>query len=297
LGIHELTRCIVCGGSSFETLHEATFDGSWEEAVPFFLTDRDRAVHGTIIRCRECGFTATSPQFSAEEYSRIYHEIGTVAQDNARRTAAAARSRKLANTVQRHRKKGRFLDLGCGDGSFLRAMPGFDGRGFEVRSDSGQNISGDERIVVGDFLEYCAGSSGEAAESFDFATAWDVFEHFPNLDEYVASIHGILNDRGHLFCTLPNVKSLAARLSGHKWNCFLVEHLWYFTPATFRRYMRRFGFEVLSVEPFFYPVDIQTILFRVMQTYGGRAWRFPPIIADRVVSLPFGLMLAVCRKN
>jgi SAM-dependent methyltransferase len=293
VSMKDLTECIVCGASSFDARHGATFRGRWDEAAPYFLTNRVRAVHGGIVRCRECGFVATSPRFSTEEYARIYRQVGTVEAEEGRRAAAATRYRKLARKARRFRDAGRFLDLGCGDGGFLGAMDGFDGQGFEVRADDGQGRMNGDNIVVGDFLEFAA----DAAASFDFVTAWDVLEHFADLDGYMTSIHRVLKDRGHLFCTLPNIGSLAARFSGQRWNCLLLEHLWYFNPETFGRYALRFGFEVLSVEPFLYPVDIQTLLRRFAQTHGGGEWRLPSLLADRVIGLPIGIMSVVCRKT
>jgi hypothetical protein len=87
-----------------------------------------------------------------------------------------------------------------------------------------------------------------------------------------------------------------ARLSGETWNCILLEHLWYFSPETFRRYLRRFGFETVKIKPFARPVDLGTLALRLSQTYNIPALRLPPGLARMVVSLPIGLMFAIARK-
>ncbi len=297
MGMRELEECIVCEGASFEGLHEATFRGTWEQAVPYFLTDRQKAVHGNIVRCRQCGFVFANPQFEGADYARIYGRIPAVVPPGAqgRQRAAVARFRRLRERVLGHRESGRFLDLGCADGGFLKAMTGFDGVGFEVRGGDfgGETRGGD--IVTGDFLEYCRDFPDRSDRPFDFVTAWDVFEHLPDLEDYLVAVRSILKDQGFLLCTLPDISSLAARISGRRWNCILLEHLWYFTPETFRRFVGRAGFEVVKVGPFRYAVDLRTLLLRMAQTYGGKPSRLPSFLADVVVELPIGLMFAACR--
>jgi 2-polyprenyl-3-methyl-5-hydroxy-6-metoxy-1,4-benzoquinol methylase len=68
-------------------------------------------------------------------------------------------------------------------------------------------------------------------DNFDLVTAWDVLEHIPRLDEYVKTVNFILKKDGLFFCTLPNISSFIARISGSKWNSLLLEHLWYFDPV------------------------------------------------------------------
>ena len=132
---------------------------------------------------------------------------------------------------------------------------------------------------------------------FDLLTAWDVLEHIPKFEEYLKAINSILKKDGVMFCTLPNISSFTARISRSKWNCMLLEHLWYFNPNTFSLIVKRFGFEVLEAANISYMVDLGTILKRLKQTYGINMTN---IIHDRFknynLHLPMGLMLIVSKK-
>jgi SAM-dependent methyltransferase len=286
----DIEACPVCGATSFRELYKANFSGGWEEAVPFFLTDRTRAVHGRIVRCTGCGFVFATPQFEPEDYARIYERVAAAPVDaQGRERAGSARFRRLRDRVAAHAASGRFLELGAGDGAFLRAMEGYDGVGFEIRR---SELRRDGRIVSGDFLAWCAANK----EPFDFVVAWDVVEHLAPLDAYMKAIGSVLKPGGLFFATLPDISSLVARLSGETWNCILLEHLWYFSPETLRRYLRRFGLDTLKIEPFPRPVDFDTLLLRASQTYGTPSLRLPQALARLVISLPIGLMFAVARK-
>jgi SAM-dependent methyltransferase len=295
--VTDLDACIVCHEETFETLHDATFDGTAKDAVPCFLTDREKAVHGRIVQCRGCGFVFTSPQFAAAEYSRIYAQVASDGDDEGRRRANMRRFAKLASLVRPYVGDGRFFDLGAGDGGFLDAMGDADGTGFEIRDVPPSTADGRGRgIVTGDFIAACADPANGWQGAFDFVTGWDVLEHLPDLAGHMQAVHGLLRDGGYFFCTVPNVASLNARLSGRRWNMLLLEHLWYFAPSTFKAFAARQGFEVLACRGITYPSDFGTLLLRLAQTFGSGSFRPPKALGSVPVSLPIGLMFVVCRK-
>jgi SAM-dependent methyltransferase len=286
----ELAACPVCDGSHFVERYQATFHGEWQDAVPFFLTGRTKAVHGRIVRCADCGFLFTSPQFSAEEYARIY---AAVYAGGGGGSPPMARFAALADRVRRNEGSGRFMDFGCGGGEFLDAMPGFDSVGFEV---SPAALTRQGRMVTGDILSDDLPSVGLDPAGFDFIVSWDVLEHLADPQRQMARLATLLKPGGRLYLTLPDSASWAARLSGKKWNMLLLEHLWYFDPATLRRFLGRCGLAVDTIEPIPYPVDLATVFLRARQTYGGWIPSPPTILAKFMVKLPIGLMFAIARR-
>jgi len=292
-----IDNCLVCDSVDFEILHEATFEGGWEQAIPYFLTDRERAVHGRIARCQSCEFVFTSPQFEDDEYERIYAHVPSDDADANRRHARTKRFASLRKRIGRFYATGRYVDLGCGVGAFLDAMPEYQGIGFELQSGAeAGSKAGDPRIVIGDFPAYLKAHANTMAGRLDFVTAWDVLEHLPTIDCHLEAVARSLRKGGHLFATIPDVTSLAARLSGSNWNCLLLEHLWYFSPATFRKYVRRFGLRLVEVSSFLFPADMKTVVSRFSQTYGRRI-PIPAWMAGMVVSLPIGIAFVVCVRD
>jgi SAM-dependent methyltransferase len=285
--MEHLTACPVCDGTSLVERYPANFEGDWQDAVPYFLTGRTKAVHGRIVACRGCGFTFTSPQFTAEEYARIYqavHERGGGGSPPEARFAA------LARRVRRTESGGRFLDFGCGSGAFLDAMPGFDGIGFEVAADVPGGVARRGHMVAGDIMSAALPDVGLTPASLDFIVTWDVLEHLADPVRQMQRLRELLKPGGRLYLTVPNNASPAARLSGRTWNMLLLEHLWYFDPATVRRLLHRCGYVVDAVRPIGYPVDLATAFLRARQTYGGWVPRAPAFLAKLAVTLPIGLM-------
>jgi SAM-dependent methyltransferase len=245
------------------------------------------------MRCERCGFTFTSPQFTAEEYARIYAAVHAA---KGAGSPPRARFAALAKRVRLTERKGRFLDFGCGNGEFLDAMEGYDGVGFEIGVDVPGGIERRGRLVAGDILSETAAEVGVVPAGFDFIVAWDVLEHLAAPVPEMKRLNTLLKPGGRLYLTVPNVASWMARLSNEKWNMLLLEHLWYFSPVTLTRFVGRCGFAVNDIKAIGYPVDLATVFLRARQTYGTWVPRAPAIIARAVVNLPIGLMFVRATK-
>lgn len=149
---------------------------------------------------------------------------------SGRSHAVTARYKRLGTLVRKYLRGGRFLDFGCGDGQFLEHMAGFDGIGLDLRRTLLDNLRPRRERIIEVSLEAAVNSGQLLPASFEYVTAWDVVEHLPNLSKDIATLRSLLKPGSWFFCTIPNVASLAARLSGERWNCYLLEHLWYFSP-------------------------------------------------------------------
>ena len=292
----EITNCLICGSDNKEIIYPSTFEGkTWEDAAPYFLTNRKKAVHGDIAKCSGCGFVFTSPQFSKTEYDKIYANI-TIPDQGTNDRSITLRYQQLADMVQQYCKAGKFLDLGCGNGGFLDAMPACEGNGFEIR-EKGSDLQRSDNIITGDFLKFVQQSSDDSEPQFNFLTAWDVLEHIPNLDEYMQAMAKLLSSNGYLFVTVPDINSSFSKVFGSKWNCILLEHLWYFNVDTLSKYASRFGFDYVSSRPLLFPSDAQTLVNRIAQTGFLPKISLPGFISDRVVKLPIGVTFVVFHKT
>ena len=208
---------------------------------------------------------------------------------SGRSRAVAARYRHLAALVQKYLKGGRFLDFGCGDGQFLDHMAGFDGIGLDLRKVPVGPLQQRRERIIDVRLEAAVNSGLLVPGSFDFVTAWDLLEHLPRLSDDVTMVQHLLKPGGWLFCTVPNVASLAARLSGERWNCYLLEHLWYFPSETLTQFLESRSFVRRAVRSIPFHADIATLASRIAQTYAIKI-RVPRAIEHWTVPLPAGVI-------
>jgi SAM-dependent methyltransferase len=297
-----ITECLVCGHRASRLLHRATYRGGVAEAHRYFLARRQATAHGDIRRCEGCGFTFTSPQFEDHEYDTIYSRLHQNSDDSA--TAAPAGPGDEANEARFKRLHALiaaredfsqpFLDFGCGDASFLRVAGSASARGFEIGAPGQRPGPAGSTIHSGQWPQV-AGSSALPFGSQAFVTTFDVFEHLPNLERDVALIGRVLAPGGRLYVTVPDIASPMARLTGGRWNMLLLEHLWYFSPATLDRFLARFGFAPVAHARVPYDASLSHAAKRLAETLGARAPRLPGALSRWVLPVPAGVMFAAYR--
>ncbi len=107
--------------------------------------------------------------------------------------------------------KGKLLDIGCGDGIFLRVAQkqGFEIYGIDFDSKSvkiARKILKVDTIYAmnfGDFYEYCK----EKKLKFDVITFFDVLEHQDEPKEFLFMAKDLLNHEGYVAGSVPNRES------------------------------------------------------------------------------------------
>ncbi len=142
--------------------------------------------------------------------------------------------------------RGRMLDVGCGDGTFLTAAEGrgWHGVGLEISLEAAR----ESRLRPRPLSVAVAGPRAlSPAAGFDALTFWDVLEHVPDplglLREGVAA----LRPGGLAAATMPNVHGTTAWLHGTAWTYYdvgLYGHLVHFSLKGLARLFERAGLDV-----------------------------------------------------
>jgi SAM-dependent methyltransferase len=231
-----------------------------------------------IWLCRQCLVFYTNPRPSQEfiisNYSEGGHYRAFEPYDRWDRMWAK-RVRRVTGRVP----SGRLLDVGAGIGTPLHQ---FQQKGFQVE---GTEISAEAvekaRSLYG--IELRRGYVEEMDfpdESFDAVTMWHVFEHLPAPGRTLAWLRGKLAPGGYVFIAVPNNSywrvihkpafwfgSRARRrelvIPAVNYSAGFSEiHVIHYTPASLRRLMEIYGFEVvdLSIDhTTLYPSPIKTV--------------------------------------
>jgi 2-polyprenyl-3-methyl-5-hydroxy-6-metoxy-1,4-benzoquinol methylase len=161
------------------------------------------------------------------------------------------------NKLEKLRQGGLLLDVGCGDGAFLKLARE---RGWEI---SGTEHSSYAANYVGEALGipvFCGEifGAGYPDNSFDVVTMWHVLEHVTDPGRYLREIHRILKPSGLLLVAVPNVNDhimqAAYRLvKGRPLKLFSKDdreiHLYHFSDETLKNYLVKTGFECLKISP------------------------------------------------
>src|SRR3954464_6472857 len=192
-----------------------------------------------LTRCARCGtlFTVRLPDpGEAEDYDAYYHEgnLRTPSFVDRRLDALVAR-------MDRHRRTGRWLDVGFGAGTLLRAgarrgwaMTGTEAseRALEAGTDSGFDVRADSLAEL-------------EPDSFDVVTALEVLEHVPAPAVLLQEARCLLRPGGVLYLTTPHARGLSGRCLGPRWSVVCPpEHLQLFSIAGLRALCAAAGMRV-----------------------------------------------------
>lgn len=208
-----------------------------------------------------------------------------------------ATAQKVVRILQKYKKAGRLLDVGCSTGDFLRvATQCYDVEGVEL-SKWASGIAKKRGLTIHELLLSELGS----AKSFDVVTLWGVIEHLEDPKKEINEIFRLMKDNGILCIWTGNVDSITARLFGRKWWYFMGQHIQYFSEATLHYLLKRCGFRKIVVRNYPYVLSMASVANSIGR-YPLISKLFSGILRSRALSsatitfaLP-GEMFAIYRK-
>jgi len=231
------------------------------------------------MQCSRCGLIYQHPMPNRVEISSFYLDdyaayepLGRLKRRGQSRLAVLRHrygyshldvswlSRLLAPilSVFRHRDaipfvpSGKALDIGCGNGKFMRAMNAL-GWKFEGVEFNGTAV----KICRREGLKVFHGDLHEAAfedNAFDLVSARHVIEHMRAPGDFVAEIVRILKKGGRLAIRTPNSQALGRQWFGKYWYANEVpRHLVLFSPGNLRMLCERCGLRLITEKLFTSP--------------------------------------------
>ncbi len=204
---------------------------------------------GRLQTCRSCGCSQVicdeawqaSIQSIYENYT-IYYQGGGEEQKvfNAATAETLPRSEWLLDRIAAHTQlapTGRALDIGCGNGRFLKAFgakhPNWNlyGTEFDAKyKDLVESLPGVEEMFVGG-LE-------TLPDGYDFVSLIHVLEHIEKPLSFLAAVKKKISSGGLLFVELPTYH-------GTPFELLITDHATHFTLESAARMLEQAGFEVL----------------------------------------------------
>lgn len=138
------------------------------------------------------------------------------------------------------------LDVGCGDGSFLKlAKKQFICTGIEISEylAAAAKKHGDIKVKVGDLL-----TADFANEKYDGITLISLLEHLDDPMQAIKKCFDLMNDNGVLLIKTVNYGCLNRRIIKEGWTGFRPpDHIIYFAPSNLKRFLKKIGFTKIKI--------------------------------------------------
>jgi 2-polyprenyl-3-methyl-5-hydroxy-6-metoxy-1,4-benzoquinol methylase len=173
----------------------------------------------------------------------------------------------------------RVLEIGCHTGylSALLAAQGCSVVGIEINGDAAKEAGPYlERLIVGDVEDSAVWVS--LSGKFDFVLFLDVLEHLYDPLQSLGRAHGVLQPRGRVLASFPNVACWSIRKAMLRGRFVPPEtglddptHIRFFTLDTARQLFTDAGYEILACKALWTSVPLEHRLVR--WPWAAQLWR------------------------
>lgn len=211
-----------------------------------FLEDHFDRIGGkryTLLTCPDCGVVSTEPR---EPVGSDWYVKAAPLRDREVRPPPGEDWRFRQFAADRL-APGTLLDVGCGDGRFMRFAEGLGfrttGFDYDERTVAQARAAGLADAHAMEFSAFCA---TRRPGEFDAATLFDTLEHTPEPAAFLDGVKRLLKPGGHLAITLPN--GYRPLPWGREEFDFPPHHFTRWNPDTLRGFLERRGFEVVRQE-------------------------------------------------
>jgi len=194
------------------------------------------------------------------------------------------------------------LDIGAGDGAFLRELMrhGYDDVvGYEP-SEAPIRAASDE--VRTKLRKAMFDGSNIADESFGLVTCFQTIEHVFEPLKLVREMHRVLATNGTAFLIGHDVEALSAKILGEKSPIYDIEHFQLFSQSSARAIMKAAGFRSVSVFPIMnaYPLSYWMKLLPIPERLKRPMLRLLKSrfvwLGNRTLPLPAGNLAVIATK-
>jgi SAM-dependent methyltransferase len=200
-----------------------------------------------IYTCSSCRNAFTSPPPAPINYQQSQFAAQAKYTDLDQLPNEWRSSSKLQlELVNKHlSNKGKILEIGCGNGIFLKRLQslGFDVAGVEPSKQSvTEAVENGLKIIPGYY------PSKKVTGKYDFIIATHVLEHIKDYNLLFKSIHNQLNPGGYLMLTQTNYTGLLPLLAPKWWYGWLPsQHFYHFTPEGIINLTKNSSFKVVDI--------------------------------------------------
>lgn len=244
--MQDIDCCICRKKTNFEVVYKSNFN--LDDISPKIFTSRriPDKVHFRIVRCLKCGLVFSNPIASSVKIIDVYKKSYNPTDDVTNSGKVYAMYLKdVLNKLSKHK---RLLDIGCGNGFFLKEALKLGFRevyGIEPSKDAVRNlVSGVyKKNIIGNIFK-----KGQFKKDFfDVICFFQVFDHLLNPNNFLTNCNYILKPGGYILAIMHNVDSLQARILGERSPIFDIQHIYLFNKKNIRRIFENNSFIVEKV--------------------------------------------------
>ncbi len=259
------THCPLCRSENIKPFKKGTFDPETIKTENFKITDSAYGSLWTFSSCKNCGFVFSNPYVPEEHITDFYSQL----EDHEYSTEAEGRTKNFTTIFKRLNRLQKkiphtdntLLDIGAASGIFLN-----------LAKQEGYEIEGIEpsEFLVNEAHERCGiqlfkGTVEEykTNKKFPVVTLLDILEHLVEPDAFMSEVDKLIDENGLLVIVTPDIKSLAARLTGKRWWHYRIAHINFFNREALAYLLEKHGYDILMKKKYVWNFTLFYLVTRV----------------------------------
>jgi 2-polyprenyl-3-methyl-5-hydroxy-6-metoxy-1,4-benzoquinol methylase len=208
-----------------------------------FFTDqegRNRADH-RVVHCRQCGLIYTNPCYTPAGFQVLFDKAGCSYGHTAGRIGE-----QVAWLSERFPAARSLMDVGCGNGDLLKALPDSLSRhGIDIDE---QTLNRVAQSAPGINFSVCDFNGLKRLPQVDVITLFHVLEHLPDPDGFLAQLRTLSKSSASLVIEVPVVDRAAELQDRDIVGFFSIQHLTHFSKLSLQRMLAKNGWRVVHAE-------------------------------------------------
>lgn len=257
-------NCLVCGNSlkdSPRLFSCENMPGSAQDIPTKEELDNDRGINLTLVQCKYCGLVQI-PTEPVHYYKNVIRAGG------GSTTMVALRKHQYEDLIKRFDLYGKkILEVGCGQGEFLRIWKNYDVRAVGIEFDQeAVNKARAEGLEV--YKAFAENAETELPEApFDAFVQFNFLEHQPCPNEMLQCIYNNLTEEGVGMITVPSLEYILQ----NGYYELIKDHIAYYSQETLKFLFQKNGFEI--IDSCIINKDTHSVIVRKRKTADITCWK------------------------
>ncbi|MEC7488693.1 MAG: class I SAM-dependent methyltransferase [Pseudomonadota bacterium] len=238
---HRPTQNVVCALCGPDVSHREKFaERLPQEEISFSCRRAPNRIHYRVVECEKCRLVFSNPIYHESQIIAGYQNAEYIQEEQTSHYLVAYRE-ELTRVLDLAGKVGSLLEIGCGDGYFLRVAKDMGIPrvcGVEPMKSAIEKADDDLRPLI----HYGAFHEGLYEEnSFDIVCMFQVVDHVVDPVDILNNVARVLKPGGHILIITHDVKSWQPRLLGERSPIFDVHHIFLWDLDTIRGLIEKVG--------------------------------------------------------
>ena len=259
-----IKKCLLCGSPLADAdriFSCENMPGSAQDIPSKEELDNDHGIDLTLVQCKYCGLVQI-PTEPVHYYKKVIRAGGSST------TMVALRKHQYEDLIKHFDLYGKkILEVGCGQGEFLRIWKKYDVRAVGIEFDAAlvSKARGEGLEVYKAFADNAATELPEAP--FDAFVQFNFLEHQPHPNEMLQCIYHNLTEDGVGLVTVPSLEYILQ----NGYYEIIKDHIVYYSKETLQFLFRKNGFEVIDYQTI--NRDTHAITVRKRQLHDTSVWQ------------------------